>query len=460
MLKIGVASSDITPAVGTKLYGHFRSDLRSTGIYSNLYAKALVLDDGSEKAVMVVCDLCAVSADFVASARERIERLTGINGKNVMISCTHTHSGPGSMFVRVVGKIDEAYLDQLSKKVAGTIYLASQNAKEASIGLGVGIEQLAASRRVRWPDGSIRFDWLDPHVRPKEPIDDELKVLTARDGDGKAIAVVVNYACHPTTMSGNSFNLISSDFPGVATSVIEKVEGDRTMALFFNGAFGDTQPRNDLVPGCGHDTEVKGDEITRTLGTLLGAAALRLSKVTSTNPGASIQVRSEKIRAPLEKVPIEGEIEGIMQAEHQRLLLSDAGERFWLKIKLDWYDYLLEQYGIGRKFNSHEDLEVQAMRIGDIYLVGLPGEVFSHIGLEIKRRARELGMDKVLVVALANGCPGYVPSEEDYTIAPLGKRGYELEGSYMLDGRPLVATGTSTLMIEAAVRLIEGIKAI
>jgi neutral ceramidase len=455
MLKIGVASSDITPAVGTELYGHFRSDLRSTGIHSNLYAKALVLDDGGEKAVMVACDLCAVSADFVVSARERIEGLTGINGKNVMISCTHTHSGPGSMFVRVVGKIDEAYLDQLAKKIAGTIYLASRNAKAASIGLGVGMEQLAASRRVKWPDGSIRFDWLDPHVRPKEPIDDELKVFTARDGDGKAIAVVVNYACHPTTMSGNSFNLISSDFPGVATSVIERAEGDGTMALFFNGAFGDTQPRNDLVPD--HNIEVKGDEITQTLGTLLGAAALRLSKVTSTSPGASIQVRSETIRAPLEKVPTEGEIEGLMQTERQRLLPSDAGERFWLKIKLDWYDFLLEQYG--RKFNTYEDLEVQVMRIGDTYLVGLPGEVFSHIGLEIKSRAHKLGTDKVIVIALANGCPGYVPAEEDYTIAPLGKRGYELEGSYMLDGRPLVASGTSPLMIEAAVRLIEKTKA-
>jgi hypothetical protein len=108
-----------------------------------------------------------------------------------------------------------------------------------------------------------------------------------------------------------------------------------------------------------------------------------------------------------------------------------------------------------------------------LFLVGIPliysisfpliiykPEVFSRIGLEIKGRAHKLGKDKVLVIALANGCPGYVPAaEEDYTIAPLGKRGYELEGSYMLDGHPLVASGTSTLMIEAAVGLIEGMTA-
>jgi len=80
--------------------------------------------------------------------------------------------------------------------------------------------------------------------------------------------------------------------------------------------------------------------------------------------------------------------------------------------------------------------------------------MFSQIGLEIKRRARERGINNVLVFALTNGNPGYVPSEDDYTIAPSGKRGYELEGSYMLYGRPLVGPGTANLMVGAAVDLL------
>jgi len=458
-LRAGLAKVDITSAVGTELCGHFRSDLKSTGIHSNLYAKALVLNDGESNAVLVACDLLGVTSTFVASTRERIADLTDIDGTHVMISCTHTHSGPGSMPCRVIGKSDEAYQNQLEKKIAGAVYLASQKMKEASIGLGVGSEDLAASRRVKWPDGSIRFDWLDPNIPPDKPIDKELKVLTVRDANKKTNGVVINFPCHPVTMGGKAFNLISSDFPGVATSLIEKVKGDETVAIFLNGAYADTHPRKDLVPEYNYSSQIEGDELTRTLGTVLGAAALRISETTRTHSEITIQTCAEIVKAPLEKMPCEEELRNRIPKDRQKLEeLTKAGaprrEWWWLRQGIDWSEHLLELYGRGERFEEHENLEVQAIRVGDTYLVGLPGEVLSQIGLEIKSRARKLGLDKILVFALTNGNPGYIPAEDDYTIAPIGKRGYELEGSYMLYGRPLVGAGTATLLIETAVKLI------
>lgn len=464
MLKCGLAKVDITPAVGTELCGHFRTDLKSTGIHSNLYAKALVLNDGEKEIVLVSCDLLGVTSTLVSSARKRIEELTGIKSENVMISCTHTHSGPGSMPLRVIGKSDETYQEQLVKKIAGAVYLASENMKEATIGLGTGIEDLAASRRVKWPDGSIRFDWLDPNVPPKEPIDKELKVITVRDECRKTLCVVINFACHPVTIGGKAFNLISSDFPGVATSLIEKVKGNGAIAMFFNGAYADTHPRKDVVPGYNYYSQIEGDELTTTIGTILGAAALKISETTLTRSNVSIDICSEIVRAPLEKLPTEEELKEKIPKEKQRLkelmkANAPSYELFWLKQRLDWYDYLLELYSQGKGFESHEDLEIQVIRIGDIYIVGIPGEVFSRIGLEIKRRAKdEIGTDKVLVFALTNGNVGYIPAEEDYTIAPVGKRGYELEGSYMLYGRPLVGPGTATLIIKTAINSISRLK--
>jgi hypothetical protein len=466
-LKSGVAKVDITPAVGTELCGHFRSDLKSTGIHSNLYAKALALDDGEKKAVLVSCDLLGVTSTLVASARRRIEEMTGIEGGNVMIGCTHTHSGPGSMPCRVIGRSDEAYQDQLVKKIAGAVYLALGNMREAGIGLGVGFEDLAASRRVKWTDGSIRFDWLDPNTPPKEEIDKELKVLTVRGMRRETIAVAINFACHPVTIGGRAFNLISSDFPGVATDLIEKAKGGGTIALFFNGAYADTHPRKNLIPGYNYYTPIEGDELTVTLGTILGASALKISETTYTRSDVSIDACSEVVKVPLEKVPSEEELESRILEEEQRLkeLMESSATRrdwlsspLWLKQRLDWYRYVLDLYRQGRQFEGWENLEIQAIRIGDIYVVGIPGEVFSRIGLEIKRRAREIGLDKVLVFALTNGNPGYIPAEEDYTIATVGKRGYELEGSYMLYGRPLVGPGTATAIIETSVRLISKLK--
>jgi neutral ceramidase len=463
-LKIGSARVDITPAVGTELCGHFRSDLRSNGIHGELYAKVLVLDDDMNRAVIVACDLLGLTSSFVASTREGITRLTGIDGKDVMIACTHTHSGPGSMSLRVVGKGDESYQDQLGKRIAGAVYLAVHNMKEVSISLGIVKEELAASRRVKWPDGSIRFDWLDPNAVPEGIVDKELSVLTARDADGRSVADLINFPCHPVTMSGNAFNLISPDFPGVATALIERAKGDGSVALFLNGAYADTHPRKDLVPGYNYHSSVKGDELTKTLGTILGAAALRISEETVTVPQAPIRTLSKTITAPLEGVPSRDELVDRMPLDRQRLEgLKRTGDKdnesWWLAIKLGWHEYLLDVYGRGGKFGASEDLEIQVMGIGDVYLVGLPGEVFSHIGLEIKMRAHEIGLDKVLVIALANGNPGYIPAEDDYAIAPPGKRGYELEGSYMLYGRPLVGPGTATLMVEAAVDLLKALSA-
>lgn len=443
-LKAGAAKVDITPAVGMELCGHFRNDLKSTGVHSSLYAKAVVLSDG--EAVLVACDLLGLTSDFVASARERISELTGINGVNVMISCTHTHSGPGSMPLRVVGKSDDAYQDQLVKKIAGAVYMASRDMKEAGIGLGIGTEDLAASRRVKWPDGSIRFEWLSPDIPPEEPVDKELKVLTVKDMERNAVAVAINFACHPVTMGGKAFNLISSDFPGVATGLIEKVKGGKTVAMFLNGAYADTHPRKDLVPGYNNRSRVEVDELTMTFGTVLGAAALRISETTHIYSDISVQTRSEIVRVPLEKPPSEEEL---VNAEVPKR------EGWWLKPGVDWKEYLLERYRGGKRFETYEDLEVQVIKIADTFIVGVPGEVFSRVGLEIKKRACKSGHGKVLVVALANGNPGYVPAEEDYAVAPIGKRGYELEGSYMLYGRPLVGQGTSTLLIETAVKLID-----
>ncbi len=454
-LRAGVAKVDITPAVGTELCGHFRSSLRSVGVHSRLYAKAIILNDGENYVALVACDLLGVTSSLVASTRERIEELTGIPAKNVMICCTHTHSGPGSQPLRVVGKSDETYQDQLVKKIGGAVYLAYKSMNEASVGLGSETLDLAASRRVRWPDGSIRFTWLDPNTPPEEPIDRDLKVITLKNSNNKTLAVAINYACHPVTMGGKLFNHISSDFPGVATELIERAKGDGTIALFFNGSLGDIHPRKDIIPGYNYYTPIKGDELTRTLGTILGAEALKISEMSPTESAVTVQAISQKVEIPLQEVPSEDEI--IEEQKRLDELKAEASESecFWIEQKISWYKYLLELYREGKSFAKSDFAEVQSIRIGDIYIVGLPGEVFSKISLEIKERARKEGIENVLLFALANGNLGYIPAEEDYTIAPIGKRGYEIEGSYMLHGRPLVGPGTATSLIETSLKLIK-----
>jgi neutral ceramidase len=468
-LRAGAAKVDITPTVGTELCGHFRPDLRSTGIHSGLFSKALVIDDGVSTAAIVSCDLIGVTSTLVASTRQRISNLTGIDSRNIMVSCTHTHSGPGSMPLRVIGRDDETYQKHLMERLPESVRLASRKMEEASIGIGSGIAELAASRRVRWPDGTVRFDWMDPNARPENPIDQELNVLTVRGADGKTTCVVINFACHPTTIYGQAWNLISSDFPGVATAFVEKeVMDDRGVCLFLNGAYGDTHPRKDLVSGYNDGSEIRGDELTAKFGTVLGSAAVRISETTQCDSKATVQVSSKSIRVPLERAPSEDELKSTIPKDRAKLQELARGlspkqewwsshahlDWLWLKTRIDWHEHVLELYRKGQKFGANEDLEIQVMKLGKTHLVGIPGEVFSGIGISIKNGARALGVNRVLVVALANGNVGYIPTEEDYDIAPIGKRGYELEGSYMLYGHPLVGSKTGNMVVESTLETI------
>jgi len=94
MLKIGVAKVNITPPIGVPLSGYEARKKISQGIHDELYAKALVLDDGEKKIALVVSDLLYLDKDFTESVRRQIEGSTGISSKNVMVTVTHTHAGP------------------------------------------------------------------------------------------------------------------------------------------------------------------------------------------------------------------------------------------------------------------------------------------------------------------------------------------------------------------------------
>ncbi|MBC8231129.1 hypothetical protein H8E77_16375 [bacterium] len=92
-LKAGAAQSNITPLLGTSLAGSF-NDRKAVDVMDDLHAKALVLDDGETKVALVVCDLIVLEVEDVNRARQIIETRCGIPPENVMISCTHTHTGP------------------------------------------------------------------------------------------------------------------------------------------------------------------------------------------------------------------------------------------------------------------------------------------------------------------------------------------------------------------------------
>ena len=232
ILKAGLAKVVITPPVGVQLSGYVDRTQPSIGILDDLYAKALVLDDGKERLALVVCDLIGLGKGVVNDARRRIRELTHIKEKNIMITSVHTHTGPDLRFV------GEAYIENLKSQLAGAVYAACNDMREANIGVARG-QCLVGSNR-RNPDSPYGPYFL--YSWPEGPMDPTVLVLRIEDASGRIMGALVNYSCHPVTLGPRELR-ISRDYPGYALKVLENAWGRDIVAIFMNGCCGNINPR-------------------------------------------------------------------------------------------------------------------------------------------------------------------------------------------------------------------------
>ena len=230
-LRAGVAKSDITT-----------SD-PNVRVNDSLFAKALVLNDGTTTLVIISMDavaiggICDIKDNFLPKLRARIENDLNITGRNVLINASHTHPhGP------LLCDDDE----QVSRTF-DTVRCAMQNMATVKVGVGVGHEdRFIMNRTLRLKDGQ---QWTIRHANPcppdeevesTGPIDPEIGILRIDRLNGRPFAVVFNFACHPYI--GVPRGGVTADYPGVACRVIEDNLGPGAMALFLQGAAGDIAP--------------------------------------------------------------------------------------------------------------------------------------------------------------------------------------------------------------------------
>jgi neutral ceramidase len=428
MLKGGCAKVNITPPVGIPLIGSYGKP--SDDVLDELYAKALVLDDGTNVLVIVSCDLLYTPLEEIAGpVRRIITEKTGIPEQNILVCATHTHSGP-EVFTKskfmTAGEsppppIDHPYLDTLIKKIAGSALIAYKDMRQVKIGAAKGqAPEIVYNRRPKNKDGLVKMAFtLPPEVRATRkvvvelggdvrttfalpddktewkfgPVDPEVCVLKVESMDGKILASLVNFGCHPVSIYPHLSTAISADYPAYVTSVVEGAEGG--LCLFTLGLAGDAVPFDRGV--------IPRKQIGRAVG---GEAVRKLQLVTTTDDitlsGLKKEVAFPAKRPTAEKVADDDKIpEPVMS-------------------------------------------EIQVLRLGDIYILGLPGEVLVEVGLAIKRRA---GLENLFIVTLSNDAIGYVCHSDAYD-----------EGGYEPTGATNLAKGAGEIMIEQALELLDQIK--
>jgi neutral ceramidase len=254
--KVGFAEQNITPARAMPMWGYGdRHNALSTGVLDPLMAKAVVIDVGTDKLAIVGLDLGrSPRDDQMNRIRTAIKQKAGVG--LVMISGSHTHHGPVLELVDEVGKgrgiYDDAvaYSAELELKIVDTIVAASKNVQDAKIGWGNKTVNMNRNRHSK----------IDP-----KPTDPELGVIRFDSVDGKPLAVVVNFAAHPTMLKSSDLRF-SAEWPGQMENAVTAAIG--VPCVFMQGASGDmsvrTTPETKTIETFGkamadHVTEVAGE---------------------------------------------------------------------------------------------------------------------------------------------------------------------------------------------------------
>jgi hypothetical protein len=246
--RAGVARRDITPPVGIyhRMWGAATHD-RATGVHRPLMATALVLESQDPaspgRQVIVAIDHCLLWADEMRQLREAVCASANITAGELQIACSHTHAAglmDRSRATLPGGEMIGPYLDRMAGLIAEAVREAIGALEPASIVYGLGRCDLAAHRD--FPDPSS--GQIVCGFNPSGPADDALQLARIDDSRGKSLAVVVNYACHPTTLAWDN-TLISPDYVGAMREVVEVATGG--LCIFLQGASGDLGPREGYV---------------------------------------------------------------------------------------------------------------------------------------------------------------------------------------------------------------------
>lgn len=231
-LTAGVAQIDITPKIGTPMYGYgARGKNVSQGVHDPLFAGVLVLDDGSTKLAIVTMDMGQIKRENTESIKVMVREVTDI--EHVILVTSHTHSGAANPWSK-----------ELERKIADAIVEADRHRISARIGVGVGEVREGHNRRMICEDGSLVMFWENRDRIPTSPVDYRLGVIRIEGSKG-TIATLVNFTCHPV-VAGPGNLLISADYPGAMKRMVGNEIGGQIM--FLQGAGGNINPFWDKTP--------------------------------------------------------------------------------------------------------------------------------------------------------------------------------------------------------------------
>jgi hypothetical protein len=415
-LKAGAFAQDITPQkFPVSVNGNFR-DVTATSAHDPLHARCLVLDDGTTKLAIVVVDACMIPREIVDAAKALAEKKTGIPAANMLVSATHTHTAPTLAGV-FQSDPDVEYVKFLTRKIAEGIETAHKNLVPAKLTWGVAEEpNQVFNRRWHMKPGVKNLDpfggdtdkvktnppRMSPDLlEPAGPTDPRVTVLAVRTADGKPLALFANYSLHYV----GDMPALSADYYGVfADSVAGKLKaGKDFVGILSNGTSGDVNNVNFKAEAA----KTKPGERSRLVADAVATAATKAIEKEEYASNGHLRCATKEIELGVRK-PTAAEV------QRAEALLEKAKGR---ELKGSEEVYARETV-LMAKYPDTLKVPLQVMVIDNRAVVAIPCEVFTEIGLRVKK---DISLFRTsCVVSLANGYFGYLPTPQQHALG-----GYE-----------------------------------
>jgi neutral ceramidase len=418
-MKVGTSQIDITPKPGVELSGFAARTQPSIGVLDPLFAKAVFLANVSERLLWIHCDLVGLDREIVLEFREWARQQLGLANTQVVLSATHTHSGPCTIHLQECGRYDPAYVELLQGRLRAAAESAIGQTEDCEVVTTEGHLDLAVDRRQQ----------ASKHTDPR------VAAVGFRRSNGAFKVVVVNYPMHPVAL-GSSNRQISADMPGQAAIRLSRQLPGNPAVLITNGACGNLNPpsENVLFP----QIELWGGQIAE-------AVAARLIQAPPT-PRAMFRVAARVFSLPLDVLDEAGIAASARKALLDKKPLAEWGDKYRRAVE-QWRSALIAATHAGRAAD-HWDAELFAFRLGDVILVGANAEVFS----EFTDWLRDGTTQRIYVVGYANGDMGYLPTQAAYA-----EGGYEVEVAHLFYGGFRPKAGGLELLAREAKALLQQI---
>ena len=229
MIKIGIASTDITPQQSVWLTGYGSRDRKSAGVYQPLNAGAISVAGAEDEVLIFTADLIGYDLAYAASAKLRIAESTGLLPHQVVLTATHTHCAPFFYPWAMPGEVEKGYAEFLKDRLVAVAVSAKSRQVEGEIAFSRGRSAFGVNRRLPDGKGGIRFA-----PNPDGAIDRALDTLWFRNAEGKPLGSLTIFGCHPTSRGG------ISDRRGLPRLSVPCVESkDRGTGVFRNRLCGE-----------------------------------------------------------------------------------------------------------------------------------------------------------------------------------------------------------------------------